>query len=52
MNTPQPTPPKPPTNDVHSDKFESKMDEQFTLKTKEKDHWTRRASIKLEGQWT
>ena len=39
-------------NDVKSEEFESHMDDFFTSKTKEKDHWQRRASIKLFGQWT
>ena len=39
-------------NDVFSPDFESKADDFFTSKTKEKDHWQRRASIKLFGQWT
>ena len=40
-------------NDVKSKEFESKMDDFFTSKTKEKDSWaTRKCSIKLFGQWT
>ena len=39
-------------NDVKSEEFESHIDDFFTSKTKEKDHWQRRASIKLYGQWT
>jgi hypothetical protein len=44
--------PKPAENDVHSPDFQSKADPYFTAKEKEKDHWTRRSSIKLEGKWT
>ena len=49
---PKPIEPKPETNNVHFDKFESKMDDFFTSKSKEKDHSQRRCSIKLYGQWT
>jgi len=56
MNDQEPTKPihpKPePMNDVFSPDFESKADDFFTSKTKDKDHWQRRASIKLFGQWT
>jgi len=47
----KPIEPKPETNNVHSDKFESKVDPYFTSKTKEKDHG-RKCSIKIFGQWT
>jgi hypothetical protein len=39
-------------NNVHSKDFESKIDDYFTSKTKEKDHGTRAASIKIGGKWT
>ena len=49
----EPKPQKPPDNDVHSPKFESKIDPYFTEKTKTKDHWSSRAaSMKIEGKWT
>lgn len=44
--------PEDKMNDVHAKDFVSKMDTKFTLKTKEKDHWTRKDSIKLWGVWT
>ena len=39
------------SNNVHSDKFESHLDDFFTSKTKVKDHG-RKCSIKIFGQWT
>ena len=41
-----------PENDVKSEKFESKLDPYFSSKAKDNDAWSRRASIKLFGQWT
>ena len=38
-------------NDVKSEEFESKMDDFFTSKTKEKESG-RKCSIKIFGQWT
>ena len=38
-------------NDVKSEKFQSKMDDFFTSKTKVKDSG-RKCSIKIFGQWT
>ena len=43
---------RPVKNDVFSKEFDSKIDDYFTSKTKEKDHGTRAASIKIGGQWT